>query len=661
MVLSAAAILALCACNGKKDNNKSSEPDDPKQGFVDPEVELSDVSTPNMEIAFDEVSDNVMVESKVKTYIDAMEEQEKTLDKPYHFSALYGPDDYAKLASASDKGDGTTYAAADTGGVDVCQLLNRNDYGNDCKNVPIKLTFAADGDYANAVVKFWSTEDASDLREAKVTVSGDKASVSLENLFRARKYRVQVVNGDQVSNGFEFKTADYPRAMTMGGVHNVRDIGGYPTSYGVRTNQGLIYRGYYIDDKSGGHGVNYNDAVAKVQEEVMNIGYEIDLQKSSETNGRTKSCLVGADYKCLTLVSYENFLKESSYVNLPEVMSIIANSDVKHSYFHCWGGADRTGMLAFFINAICGVSYTDLIEDFELTTLTNNKRCHMHNSSNAHFPKFLNDFFAWSGYDKDKTVNDNCYRWMVDVAKVDANDLEKIREIMLPGYINGDLDENKLIPSYTPKDEWKTDDLAHWKEAKEDANVKCEWGRHTGAECSVCGKGGASQSGDAGNDTDFTQVLTRNWTVTSKANNAEGKEYEQIKDNAKNKVGVRILTKNYSDSTNPFSDGKLSSSGGTVTYKIKAPKAGVYQMIMNGRVSDDTKKLSERGITVTLNGATVDIDGANRDGGLSGQGDNDFVMCPTINLTGNEDVITVACKNYRIVFNLEAYVVFAEH
>ena len=86
-------------------------------------------------------------------------------------------------------------------------------------------------------------------------------------------------------------------------------------------------------------------------------------------------------------------------------------------------------------------------------------------------------------------------------------------------------------------------------------------------------------------------------------------------------------------------------------------------MVMNGRVSDASKKLSERGITVKLNGVTVDIDGANRDGGLNGAGDNDFVMCPSINLTGNEDTITVACKNYRIAFNLSqtSYLVFAEH
>ena len=468
---------------GDQSGNQNNNP-------LNSEVVLSNVSTPNMEISFDDITDTCMINQKAKTYIDAMEEQEKTLDKPYHFSSLYGPDDYARIAIAADKGDGVTYAAADTGGVDVCQILSKYDYSNDCKNYPIKLTWNDDGSFDDAKVKFWSTEDKSDLRETTVSVSGGKVTASLENLYRARKYRVQVVNGNQVSQGYEFTTGDYPRTITMGGVHNVRDIGGFMTSYGVRTNQGLIYRGYYIDDKSGGHGINYSDAVQKVQEEVMHIGYEIDLQSTSETNGRTASALnsnvTPCDYKCLTLVSYENFLKQNSYKNLPEIFSIIANADNNHVYFHCWGGADRTGMLAFFINAICGVSYTDLIEDFELTTQTNNKRCHMHNSSSAHYPKFMDAFIngyfdngiTWNGFDPSATVNENCEKWLLDVAHVDAADIERIREIMLPGYSSGNLDAHTLIPSYTASSSKNYDAQGHWDAAIENSNVRCNYARH---------------------------------------------------------------------------------------------------------------------------------------------------------------------------------------
>ena len=642
---------------------ESSEEEEPYH-YEDPDVELDDLEEAAFDIDFDKIEETCMINPKAKTYIDQMEAQEKTLERPYHFSSLYGPDDYAKIAAASDKGDGTTYAAADTGGVDVCQILNRNDYSNDCKNYPIVLSWDDDGSYDDAKVKFWSTEDQSDVREVPVTVSGDKASASLDNLYRARKYRAQVFVGDVPSNSIEFVTGDYPRTITMGGVHNVRDCGGFVTSYGVRSTQGLIYRGYYIDDKTNGHGKNYDAEVERVHQEVMQIGIELDVQENSSSSGnygRTQSCLVGADYVCKTLVSYENFLKQSSYQNLPYIFNLMAHADEKHVYFHCWGGADRTGMLDFFMGAVLGYSYTDLIEEFELTTQTNNKRCHMHNSSSAHFPKFMNAFInEWEDYDPDATVNENCYNWLVDVAEVDPDDIERFREIMLPGYEDGDLDPEKLIPTYTPTDEWVVNELEGWQVAEEDENVKCNWHRHDGEDCSICHNGSGSQSGDSGNDTDINDILTRVWTKTSDKTNSDNKAYEQIKDNSKNKVGVRILTRNISAGSFD-SDNRIPT---TVTYKITAPKAGDYQMIMSGRVVDESKKLSERSIAITLNGANVSIDFGTRDGGLNGRGDNEFVICPTIHLTGNEDTITVACSSTAalgIGFAQDAWVVFAEH
>ena len=695
LVVSLAALLALGACGGNtnsRGNSKSSESSSSsssssgsdQKSYVDPVVDLDDYAAPNMDIAFDPIEDTCMINPKAKTYIDAMEEQEKTLDRPYHFSSLYGPDDYAKIGSAADKGDGTTYDAADTGGVDVCQILNRNDYGNDCKNYPIKLTWDDDGSFDDAKVKFWSTEDKSDIRETKVSVSNGKVTASLENLYRARKYRVQVVNGSEVSNSYEFTTGDYPRTITMGGVHNVRDLGGFVTSYGVRTTQGLIYRGYYIDDKSNGHGKNYDEEVERVHQEVMQIGVELDVQENSSSSGnygRTTSCLGGADYKCLTLVSYENFLKQNSYKNLPEIFEMMANADEKHVYFHCWGGADRTGMLDFFLNAILGVSYTDLIEEFELTTQTNNKRCHMHNSSSAHFPKFLNAFL--NGYtegnvtfkaDPNKTVNENCEKWLIEVAGVNEDDIERIREIMLPGYDRdtNKLDPNKLIPTYTAKEAWQSDALSGWQAANEDENVKCNWHRHDkkGANetCSICGygsEGGEGQGGEGeGGEVDYLSPIGRNFSEGTPANNSDGKQYIPLSEQATGKVGVEIKFTDFSpDSTATVSGGKINPVNDktvSLVYRIKAPKAGTYQMVMNGKVSSEGKTLNERSFAITINGASADTQG-NREAGLKGDGNNDFVAVPAIALTGNEDVITVACPDNRIVFNENAYIVFIEH
>ena len=467
-VLSVTALLSLTACGGKGEK--------PVEG-------LTDIEKANMTVDFNDIEDNSMVRPVIKEYIDAMEEQEKTLEKPYHLTSLYGPTDYAMLAAKEKSrsyGDvKKNYPASETGGVDCCQYLG---YNNNDKNEPIKVTWdAGERTYEDAKMKFWSTKDHSDVREASVTVENGVASVSLGNLYKATKYRMQLFDGDEVSQGFEFETGDYVRYINLGRVRNVRDIGGYMTSYGVRTNQGLMYRGYYVDDKSGGHGVNYSaDREGLVQEEVMKIGYEVDLQRSTEINGRTASCFntetTPCDYKCLTFISYENFVTQESYQNLPAVFEILANAGEKHVYFHCWGGADRTGMLAFFINAICGVSYTDLIEDFEITTESNSSvRCHMHNSQDAAFSRFLHAFVdEWTDYDPDKTVNENCYNWLKDVAGVSEEHMLAVRQLMIPGYYDG-MPQN--IPTYTPSSTTDEDEYGVWNPAVEDENVKCNYQR----------------------------------------------------------------------------------------------------------------------------------------------------------------------------------------
>ena len=326
LLLLATSFLVLNGCGGGN-NGKNQEDND----------HLPDYEQSNYEVEFKELETNVMVDKEIKDYVDAMEAQEETLEKPYHFSSLYGPTDYERMAAKSDTDDShKTYADEDTGGVDSCQFLGNNKKD---KNIPIVVKWDADGEtYEEGKVKFWSKEDFSDIREASISVDGDGvASASLENLYKATKYRVQVFNNGDVSQGFEFDTADYPRFLNCGGVRNVRDIGGYMTSYGVRTNQGLLYRGYYISNvQNGQKGPNYSEAVDKVQKEVMKIGVELDLQKASEIgglDGNAASCLEGAEYENYTLVSYENFLTQDSYKNLPAIFKLLANADQKHVYF----------------------------------------------------------------------------------------------------------------------------------------------------------------------------------------------------------------------------------------------------------------------------------------------------------------------------------------
>ena len=440
-----------------------------------------------------------------------------------------------------------------------------------------------------ATVSFWPKGKEAEKRS--VETSGTTAK--LENLYRNTEYEYQLsVDTSETwkSEVKSFKTADYTRMIHMGAVHNVRDLGGYMTSDGKRTKQGLIYRGYEVMGKAvGQHSANYTAEVQKVQDEVLHIGYEIDLKEPSATEGLTASHLTPAKYENLEGAAYEGFIHSPKTENVKKTFEILANADKEHVYFHCWGGADRTGMIAFFVNAICGVSYTDLVMDFEYMTLTNNKRCHMHNSSNARFPKFLDAFAKWSGYDANKTVNVNAEAFLVSLG-VPATTIEEIRSIMIEDDAST-LKENEDLETY--KTAWVSDDEGHWHESeKAGSKRKGDYHKHaflvveaesTEANCAHAGKE-VKVCADCGKR---AEVVTPKTDHTFKGNGDAGGVVHPELDNGCNTKAYRLdiaeaagwnesKTK-WNAKTAPTNEAKWDIEG-------KIP-AGKYQVALEGVMS----------------------------------------------------------------------------
>ena len=473
-LLSAVLTLCLTACG------KNNKPEENNKGPY---------ATPTMEIEFNKLADSCMVPTYVQEYIDAMHEQEANIHYPHRVDPLFCNMSYEDAAKQSDKGDGTVYDDDHSGGVDVCQMLrNTMSY----ENKPIELTWSKGGnDFSeDAKVVFWSKEDKSDLREVTLEEDGEKAK--LPNLFRNTKYYYQLIDGDDASQMKNFVTGDYTRMISLPGVNgstvgNIRDMGGYQSSYGCMINQGLIFRGAEINQepltadgqtRSTNYDQTPDSASQKAEKEAMNIGLELDLRTKSGCGNKTESAIAydgdwvwentypntdlnsnengRAQYVRCAINAYDSFLDNPNRTSesdnagrnlVKEIFEYFARADEQHVYFHCWGGADRTGVTGFLLLGILGATYTDAIIDFELTTLTNNKRCHMHNSSNAHFPKFLAKFvtsqnFERDGqtytytYDGDKTLRYNSEQLLLAMG-VEQETIEKIRTIMLPGYQTG--------------------------------------------------------------------------------------------------------------------------------------------------------------------------------------------------------------------------------
>lgn len=173
-----------------------------------------------------------------------------------------------------------------------------------------------------------------------------------------------------------------PRWIALEGrVKNVRDIGGWRTRGGYRVKQGMAFRGQAFNDDSvdgetpGRNRLTVED-VAYLRQK-LGIRTDLDLRTPSEVAGMTRSPL-GDGVKFIHHPSpcYSGiFSKDGNGSDLADEgkKTMAANfrvfCDEKNYpiFFHCIGGTDRTGSLAYVLNAILGVDRHDLEVDWEST------------------------------------------------------------------------------------------------------------------------------------------------------------------------------------------------------------------------------------------------------------------------------------------------------
>ena len=162
-----------------------------------------------------------------------------------------------------------------------------------------------------------------------------------------------------------FTTIGQVHMLKIDGLKNVRDLGGWLTPNG-KIKYGLLFRGCELDDT--GVGVELTHEGKKELFDRIRIKTDIDLRTDV---GNAKSP-IGAlvDYNCYPIQPYDTGLKDTITKGL--IKSIFEKIEEKLSksnaiYFHCQGGRDRTGTLAFLILGVLGVSESDIAKDYELT------------------------------------------------------------------------------------------------------------------------------------------------------------------------------------------------------------------------------------------------------------------------------------------------------
>ena len=262
-----------------------------------------------------------------------------------------------------------------------------------------------------------------DLSNAVSVVSFDK-SISLGNLYSGQDYYYQVITKyeDRIVKSmiFDFHTADLPRTVQIEGVSNTRDMGGYYTADGkYQVKEGMIYRGGKLED--------ITEAGRTQMLDVLGIQTDLDVRGDASSGSP-----LGANVNYVNLKGpyYKALIMDSTYQKaLANEIKVFADENNYPVYFHCSLGRDRTGTLAFLLNAMLGVGELDLFMDYELSWFATTAYLDTNIARNM----IKGDFQAMYDYIDNYgagTVAENAEQFMLDIG-VTQTEINSIKSIML--------------------------------------------------------------------------------------------------------------------------------------------------------------------------------------------------------------------------------------
>jgi protein tyrosine/serine phosphatase len=226
--------------------------------------------------------------------------------------------------------------------------------------------------------------------------------------------------GKNVYAAGDFVTKESPRMMKIDGAVNVRDIGGWTTVDGRVIKQGLLYRGSEID---GAVEPKYcitekgkNDMLS-----VLKIRSEVDLRSKELTPDGKDALGENVEHTYYGISMYSDVLNDSA--NDEKIRSIFSYlADVYHYpvYMHCTYGRDRTGTVCYLLEALLGLSDSNLEKEYELTAFYDGY------TNVKDFTKFVGEIEDIEG-DSTKEKVEN---YLLSIG-VTAEEIESIRNIFL--------------------------------------------------------------------------------------------------------------------------------------------------------------------------------------------------------------------------------------
>ena len=209
---------------------------------------------------------------------------------------------------------------------------------------------------------------------------------------------------------------------------NMRDLGGH----GIK--QGLIYRSGRFNEAETGDSILDSNSINTLTN-VLKIKTEIDLRTPGE-NGNIKASPIGDKVNYMHLPMYyggENVLtyvgEHSAYLydNPAQIKIFFEALADKSNYpldFHCAIGKDRTGCMAYLIEALCGMNEEDIYRDYLFSNFSK--------ISGICETKDIDDRYGKTikGYEGE-TLQEKTYNYLNNVIGVSKEKLDAIKSILI--------------------------------------------------------------------------------------------------------------------------------------------------------------------------------------------------------------------------------------
>ena len=309
----------------------------------------------------------------------------------------------------------------------------KKQYGANDKPLPVTISWEGEPAYSIYLTTQAKIKESSIDFENAIALKDSVSPAKIYNLIPGQQYYYMVLNRNHkvIKSGSVIPVG--PMRMINGVADNVRDLGGWKVP-GGHIAYGRLYRGARLSSRMSQSG---KDIFLKD----LGISVDLDLRGIKDSEANVGPVIDGAQYMKLPVEkNLGRGTGNTQELYQQAIRSIIGwLGEGRNVYFHCAGGADRTGSLAFLIEALLGVSESDMSKDYELTTFgPSNTRLRNYRATEdeTHILYELITHLRKFGYPQVSSINELAVKWATtrhsdSVDPLTMDEIELLRKYLI--------------------------------------------------------------------------------------------------------------------------------------------------------------------------------------------------------------------------------------